>query len=282
MTVREAAFPSSSFFNSSINASSLEDVVAITELYFEHDRVPDRFVFELDPWFLDARTPYARWKPFKREYLRAIQRFHLRDKRARWLPYRLALPEKYIAAFSFSYFQVSLRNWLSTMRSPRADDIAATDQEQSTSVVRRHDGSISYSQQARAMSASEVAQLARRFANGGTVDYFDGYTQLDENLSRVLEDFVAALQRKNVEVVFFLAPFHPYVYAKFSASEKYGVLARSEAFYRAVAARNGIPVYGSYDPGPSRCTEEEFYDAIHAKESCIQRIFLESKVAVLP
>lgn len=272
MVLRSSLFPGKTVFNSAISASYLENVVAITGMYFKQGHIPEEIVIGLDPWFLDGRGPFRRWKKFKNEYIDALDRFGIHDQRRWWLPFRMELPESAIAAFSLSYFQQSFKILLSSSRQTRAS-VTVTDQDEGPVRIRRADGSISYPDEAKRVSTAEVERLAHRYANAGAVDYFDGYTQMDENLMNILRQFVEAMHERRVRVVFFLSPFHPYVYSTFVNSERYAILDRIEQFYRRLAQQEDVPLIGSYNPTLYGCGPDEFYDGIHAKESCVDRIF---------
>jgi hypothetical protein len=273
MNIRQEFVGAESFFNASISAAGLEDLISITELFFERGLPPTEIIFELAPWYLNARNRYSRWNELREEYVAGNRRFDLRDRRALWYQYTWNVPDRLIALFSPKYFQKSLAALLKRPGRNAEPFISPTDLDEAAYVIRRRDGSVSYSQSARDVSVAQVNQLANRYANAASAPYFEDYTELNPNLKAVFRRFITALKINDVRAVFFLAPLHPYVYKKLSGTSKYKVFEEVESFYRQIAAEQRIPVVGSYNPLDFGCGEEEFYDAIHPKELCVERIF---------
>ena len=48
-----------------------------------------------------------------------------------------------------------------------------------------------------------------------------------------------------------------------------------EEWYKEFANSNDIRIIGSYDGHSTGCEEDEFYDGMHPKGSCIQRLFVQ-------
>lgn len=87
----------------------------------------------------------------------------------------------------------------------------------------------------------------------------------------LLEKLVGYLQNRKVEVVFYLPPYHPYVYNYIETSEKYQIVLEVENYLRNLALEKGIEVYGSYDPDLLGCTEKDFLDGMHMRRVDISK-----------
>ena len=96
--------------------------------------------------------------------------------------------------------------------------------------------------------------------------------EYDTQLIGKLEMFVSYLQSNGVNVNFILTPYHQDFY-QLMASEK-PIFLEIEAWFRSFGHRNGVGVIGSYDANLVGCTEDEFYDGMHPKSSCMHKLFL--------
>ena len=84
------------------------------------------------------------------------------------------------------------------------------------------------------------------------------------------------MKELGVDITIFLAPYHPYVYKHMVELGDKKIVSDVEHYLRTMAKNNNLTVKGSYDPSRSDCVEEEFYDGMHPKESCVNRIFQEN------
>ena len=96
--------------------------------------------------------------------------------------------------------------------------------------------------------------------------------EYDTQAIKHLEAFVAYLQRNGVSVNFILSPYHPEVYRKMV--EEKPIFLEIEDWYRTFAQKNNIRVIGSYDAISLGFTSNDFYDGMHPKTSCMQKLFL--------
>lgn len=63
-----------------------------------------------------------------------------------------------------------------------------------------------------------------------------------------LESFIKYLGEKKVEIIFFLAPYHPKVFDHISSRSKYAMVLNNEGYFSKQAAAKQIKLYGSYSP----------------------------------
>ena len=89
----------------------------------------------------------------------------------------------------------------------------------------------------------------------------------------MFEAFVSDLSGRGIVVEIVLTPYHPIVYEAIVNSEQYQTVLRVEDYMKAFARREGVPLYGSYDPYIYECGPAEFYDGLHPKESCLTRLW---------
>jgi hypothetical protein len=84
---------------------------------------------------------------------------------------------------------------------------------------------------------------------------------------------VSYLQSKQVNVVFYLAPYHPVVYKALLLSPKQKVIVDIEKYYRDFAQKHQLKILGSYDPSKVGLSEKDFYDDMHASKEGVEQIF---------
>ena len=120
----------------------------------------------------------------------------------------------------------------------------------------------------------------KRFAERGSVDIQRILKQLhygmdnfvyDDHAIKELELFVNYLKAKGVEVTFVLVPYHPVLYNEMKSN--YAVFLEVEKWFREFASSNRANIVGSYDPNIFECEGYEFYDGMHAKVSCLHKVF---------
>ncbi|MBI3272796.1 MAG: hypothetical protein HYZ53_27665 [Planctomycetes bacterium] len=269
LQVGAEAFPSRSFFNAWASSSVLEDYLAIYRLFERCGHAPRVLGLGVDPWIFNRNNGTHRWTELEDEY---------REMRAR-LPGEAELGarqaplvgERYGRLASAATFQRSLRalvlgEWLKR-------PIRATDATEDEDPVKRADGSMSYPRSVRERGVAEVRRLAVEFARRRPIAFLAGFTELDPELRRLFEAFVRYVRAQGIDVVFYLPPFHPTAYELVVSSEDGRMLVEVERYLRALAGREGLAVYGSYDPAQCECGEGDFYDSHHPRHGTNARIF---------
>ncbi|MDR3564212.1 MAG: hypothetical protein P4N59_22635 [Negativicutes bacterium] len=73
LQIDNSIFPGHSFFNHSVFGASLEDHIAIYQLYREQNRLPRTIIIGVDPWILNRTNNQTRWLPLKNEYQDGIR-----------------------------------------------------------------------------------------------------------------------------------------------------------------------------------------------------------------
>ena len=78
---------------------------------------------------------------------------------------------------------------------------------------------------------------------------------------------------RGVQVTLVLTPFHPIYWQKLTTDPDYAGVQQAEQTVRALAARCGVEVYGSYDPAKAGCGNLDFYDGLHIRRESIANYF---------
>ena len=98
--------------------------------------------------------------------------------------------------------------------------------------------------------------------------------EYDNQSIKNLEIFVSYLQSNGVKVNFILSPYHPELYQLMTSKKP--IFLEIEDWFRDFASRNDVGINGSYDGDLVGCSNDEFYDGMHPKESCMRKLFLNS------
>jgi hypothetical protein len=260
MGLRDYLFPGRSFFNNSIIAASLGDYFAIFELYEEKGLIPSVVVLGLDPYILDKSFVEIYNNSLRQQYISMAERLNV----TAWGGPASTITKGIGITMSVPYFIQSLRNLFL-----HSDKYFPT-KDRPDVILKLADGSLLLPQSYVNRSPDDVEASAILFAQAG---YLADFTELDKGRMKSLEAFVDYMHSKNVVVIFYLPPYHPSAYNIFVNLKHYNWPLQAEEYFREMARDKGIPVVGSYDPQKSSSTREDFYDAVHPKESSIHKAF---------
>ena len=267
-------FPGKTFYNHAISGASLEDLIGVYQSVVEQEQKPTTVILGLDPWFLNRQNGLVSWIPFANEFQTGLRRMGLPldpgsavllTAKADLVP----LWTKAMNLLSPAYFQTSFKMILRSQGGmPYATDLTIGNEW-----IKLADGSENYDLTFQNRSQDLVNQDARRYVNLGTVYGLDRFSQLDPQYEQWLEAFVNRMQADDATVIFYLSPYHPYVYNYLMASDQYNIVKSTQTYYTDLASKKHILVLGSYDPNDLGCAETEFFDGMHPKLSCITKIF---------
>jgi len=268
LTICSQDFPGRSLFNNSVSGASIEDYLATYELYWVRGFVPKIVIIGTDPWLLNKNNDQKRWKSLKEYYLSMAARLHLKPGLLASASANSSLQQDKIEQLiNFEYFMKSINY-------ERHDrHIYPTVEQEADVSIKRADGSISYDKAFREMSPLQTIQAATEYAWTNPVYSLGGFKELDPDIQETLERFIDLLKKSGIEVILFLAPYHPVTYEILMQREEYAnILPRAEAYFRDLAQRKGLRLVGSYNPH-GWCAPEEFYDGMHPRKTCMARLF---------
>jgi hypothetical protein len=269
MMIRSDIFPGRRFFNSSVSGASLEDHIAIYELYHEKKLDPAIVIIAVDPWLLNRYNGQNRWKSLEGEYVAATERFSQSPPPLFGSAVFGAEGAKLLELISPSYFQQSLK---ALLHYSKPEPYVSTSAEEGETQIKRGDGAISYDQKTRSLSVDEVRRAAISYAEQGSVYSLEKFVSLDADYQKEMDNFLTSLRRENIRVVMLLAPYHPEVYKRLIEQQKYRIIVKAQRFFEELAQRHAIPLLGSFNPADCGCSDADFYDGMHPRESCVRKI----------
>jgi len=270
LLISGAHFKEQKFINNGVRGgASLEDVLAIYYLYEKKGCKIQKIVIGLEPAFLNDNNNQILWKVLQNEYstiLNKIGQFPAVDVSI-YPPYRY---EKYKELLSISYLKTSLTFFKDGFHksSYRPTNIDIND-----GYTRRIDGSVSYNNGWRNAPAKSVEEGVRAQIAINQIKTLGNFENLSEHYKLIFASFVDYLQKQNIEVEFFFAPYHPILYDYFTKNDAYHMVIDAENYFREYANNHNIKVYGSYDPGKFKLDNSDFMDGVHCKVKAIDKIF---------
>jgi hypothetical protein len=273
--------PPGAFYNAGLSAASVEDFIVLWSVLERRERLPETALFSLDSWAFNRSHPQVRWLEWQSEVNRFVDTS--RGRRASfggavdWAMYGWYQGKELL---SYTVFKTSLQefNRLRIGRSRRGQEIAealARDlvPERDAVGVRalRADGSLAYERAYVEQPLMQVRAEAQRFArvHRGNLENF----VWDAERATRLELLWSDMRARQVRLIAYVPPFHPVVWEDLNRDPRIrSALQESATFLASLARKQGVRFENFADPASVPCTEEEFLDGTHARDSCLTRI----------
>jgi len=275
MTLPPAAFPGRRFFSACVTLASIEDDIAIEQLFEDHGLRPGTLVLGLDPWSLTSplRNPGS---PLEGEFQRGLKRLGARASSGLGAPPSLRDPRfRHLQLLAPAYFRLSI----STLITRWAGEDRARLLRPVDANILYPDGSFEWNPRMLARTPEQMRPAVAQFAAGAPAPLA---RPPEPRRVRLLESFLGALQAEGIQVVLFLPPYHPLAYRSLVSSGKALGILGVEDWARRFGASHGIQVVGSYDPEKAGAREEDFVDHHHLTRRASLRIFARGATLAAP
>lgn len=244
-----------SIINLGVSGGTLEDYLALSYELIMNEKSPAVIIFGVDPWSLDFNRD-IRWRRYEDNYNAMNKILSKEVGNASNFYY-----EQMTNLINPDYFLRSLgelgRDKINIVESPRFDYEKGLD-----SPVLLPDGSLVYSKQflEKTQFSEKEKSSKYKIKNG---------TQVTEDAFAVFGELIKELQKRGKRVVVLLIPYHPLAYKDNVMGE-----ALSEVSQRLsrMAGEFGVQMKGSYNPADVECIANEFFDDMHPKGSCLERL----------
>lgn len=265
------------FFNHSVSGATLEDFFAVWGMYEEKNSFPNTVILGLDPWILNKNNGQDRWKSISAYNYVFMDSVKVRKEHNEFfysLNHKIFQIKKMLSIVSPSYFQTATHYLIkNTSEMNRADkvigDYYPTRLTNLNTDIKLADGTMSPGEG----GVSESLKYdAKTYISNDQVYSLGKFYELNRSSQQDFEKFVDHLYKRNINVVFFLTPYHPYVYNYFMNSTKYCMVAESESYFRMIGNQKHIPVIGSYDPMKCGLVEEDFCDGMHPNRRAVNKL----------
>ena len=251
--------------NHAVPSGRLIDYLTFVGIYEQRGLKPGLVLVVADPWIFKAEEMMVDFRHGRAaaEYMATLLATRLAD---------LGLPESkpWRQLFSLSVLLDSLRHVLpgegecSHVHS-RADDSTPC-------AARRADGSYKYPRSIDGRDPADLrSEIEATIGRRGRLHSFDGYHRLDSERVEVFGRFLAHLKDRGYPTAIMLSPYHPLTERAWQDSD-WPLALKAMNVIKQEAARIGIPVVGDYSAHAAGCGEDEFYDPIHPRATCVTRI----------
>ena len=261
MLINSEYFENQHVLNNSVSGASIEDLVAIYQLYKSKGMFPNKIVIGIDPWTFNENSGQNRWQSLKYEYNRFFSSSHLINS-------SLATNyDKYLELLSLSYFQNSLKNIPQIIKAKEKPQ--STMEKYNATYTKLLDGSLVYGNAVRNATNLEVEEKARKYTQG-EIYGIENFYSLSPKIIDIFKKFITELKEKEIEIAFFLTPYHPTVYRVIK--DDYSMVVKAEDFIIKYSQTNHIKLYGSFNPEKLGLDASYFCDGMHCKEAAIKKI----------
>lgn len=260
------------FFNAGMIGADVRDVMSTLYLFIREGKAPKNVILGIDPWIfspspeaMDIRADAELYEEFLSEALGRQSEYDAPDPVEAW-----------DVLLDPAYFQGNVA-WASrdTGDEEHPTTVAGAELWQQDTEVKRSDGSVVYTREMRAYTHDEVELLA--VEQGGTALRLNDFDALPPDKLALFDEFIRYGRQNGVNFVFVLVPYHPLAYYVMSQAQAerqcYSGFFAVEPWLREYAAKNHIPLYGSYNAESLGLTGEDFYDGLHCKGSGIAKFF---------
>ena len=266
-----SAFAGRGFVNGAMQAGVLDDALGAYGLYDVAGRRPGRVVLSVDPW-TESYDGAGGWGSIADERAMVMRRAGIPASPQRE---RLALLAKKLRTLATpEYFRLAVYSFRRHGR--QGIPWRVTDSAQGVEKTKLPDGSVVWP----VVSPERASAAASAFASSEIVhdERFRDLGHRAAGRKDALEKFVGYLRGEGVSVTVLLVPFAPEVY---DAAERLPgrTIVDVERELRAMSARAGVEIVGSYDPRAVGVTTRDFFDESHLRPEPLARLVSGSSVA---
>ncbi|MFW5737140.1 MAG: hypothetical protein ACOCXB_07325 [Halanaerobium sp.] len=265
LQIREEMIEGDGFFNHGVSGAVLEDYIAITQIYKENDKLFDHVILDLNPWIFNKYNMEERWRSIEEYYYSFFDRDYTDDESFM----ESNFGRNYGQLFSATYFQASFETLI---KGQAFKDIEETEAESLSEPVKLSDGSLVYQRSRKNISAEDAEIEAQNYIRNGVYS-LENYSELNQEDLEQFEQLIEFYQQEDIEITFYLAPYHPLVYDYLEDNERYHIIYQVEEYLREFAEKNDIKVVGDYSPYDLDLGPEDFHDGMHPRESVMEDIF---------
>jgi hypothetical protein len=259
MLINSTYFKGSKFINNSVSGASFEDLISIFQIYKTKKILPKKIILGIDPWIFNRNNGQESWKSLRNEYYSFTNKKTIKKESI--------INNKFKQLFSLSYFQSSFRNLPNVIIG--TNDPIATDKINNESNTKLVDGSLSYNKIYRESLNTNVEILVRSNVSKDIYS-IENFNIISPKIFDEFEDLCKNILDNNIELSFFISPYHPIFYEKIK--QDYPMVLLTEKIILKFAKENNIKCFGSFNPMTEELESQDFYDGMHDRESTIKKI----------
>ena len=268
MMIRAKDFKNKKLINNSVSGASVQDLIAIYQLYKSNKILPETFIIGLDPWIFNENNGQTRWLSLKQEYS-----FFFDENIDRNLNC-----EKLKQLVSISYFQSSFKMGLEKILKKNVDPIA-TDKIYNRNDSKLFDGSVTYNKKYTESSNYKTVNMRALESVKSEIYSLNKFEDISPELFSEFEKLCMEILHNDIRLLIWIPPYHPLVYEKLK--KKYEIVLELENQILKFTKSKNIVCSGGLNPAKFGLISENFYDGMHLKEGVLKfdQIFKTTKIS---
>lgn len=254
------------FFNHSVGAATLEDYIAFIGIYNKYQKyIPNNIILGIDPWVFNKCNGMERWKYISQYYYYSINLLNKNFKAKNVIKTSDFFKQYFVFDKSTSgLYYLNIKNKLRYF---------ITSNTETDDWLIFPDGSVEYPYIYR-YTDNEVALNKARVLPHSRVFGLEKFNKLSN--IELFEIFISYLLQNNVNLYFFLHPYHPVSYKNFTDNNKYKIIIDVENYLIKLSKSKNIQILGSYNPEILGTCEDDYFDKMHGYENVTHKIFANS------
>ena len=269
-----------SLINLGVSGWSFEDMLIFSHKmlhrsFFSEDLSGKTILIGIDPWFFKWNMD-SRFGIFKDELAMMKKELHVPDS-TETEAYQVKLLKNLI---NLNYFEESIKLAQKTGLKKLLKDLIPKNEFVDYHIVNAINDDVGIDYAVTLPDGSHVYDTKYLKSHKTSASYKEnGEYKLDgnfydEDVIRVFKKLIELYQKQGAKISFVLTPYHKCVF-RAENEKNWRYLREVEKRVQSIAAEEKIAIYGSYDPEKIGCTEDEFFDYMHAQKSCLAKIKFE-------
>jgi peptidoglycan/LPS O-acetylase OafA/YrhL len=236
--------------NLGVSGASIEDHISITLMALEKFNV-NTILLGADPWLFNDFANQERWKSISDEYQISLKNILLKSKDYRIIQYK-DYKEKYLF---YDHFLEKLYSFLNIRKLDL--EIKENQIKNLTKPVILRDG--------------KRVQIYKGKIEASLIEYSMYKYKFSDEYYEIYKSFIKHLKDvHNKEVVLVLSPYYLPSYKL--TIQKNPFYLDLENKFKKLSKETNIKIIGSYDASSIPCDDNEFYDYMHPKDTCMKKI----------
>ena len=242
------------FFNASVSGASIEDQIAITGMALEKFQL-EKIILGADPWLFNKFNNQNRWKHISKEYFLTKENI-LKSK----LKSSILSNQKVSLTFNF-YEKILDKIYLFlNLRDLNYDNILKGNEANQKTIILKNGSRI----------LSELEFKNKKLSTVEIKYSMEPFEFSSENyeIYKNFLNYLTSVHKK--EIILTMSPYHLPSYEL--TVKKMPYYLDLEKKIREFAKIKNVKVVGSFNSSLTNCFENEFFDYMHPKNSCLKKI----------
>ena len=241
------------FFNASVSGASLEDHIAITGMALEKFQF-DKIILGADPWLFNKYNYQSRWKNVSKEYFLSRENILKMENKN-----QILLKKDTNLTFNF-YEQILDKIYFSLNQRDLnyKKNILALNKFDQKAIILKNGSRIESEAGEKRISTKSIKYSMNPFE----------FSKDNYEIYKKFLNYLTNVHKK--KVILLMSPYHlPSYELTIKTMPYYNEL---EKKIRDLGQIENVKIIGSFNSSLTNCGENEFYDAMHPKNSCLKKI----------